>query len=97
MTPLRKYTFTWITSIRIPSSVENIGDSAFWGCESLKTVTIPTSVKMIDSFAFGACGIEEIYFEGTVEQWNAIEKKDRWCFLTNNFTVHCIDGDITNE
>ena len=39
----------------IPDSVTSIGDSAFWNCESLHSVTIPDSVTSIGDRAFGYC------------------------------------------
>ena len=39
----------------IPDSVTSIGDSAFWCCESLKSVTIPDSVTSIGDNAFYGC------------------------------------------
>ena len=41
-----------VTEVVIPNSVNNIGEVAFMGCESLKTVTIPESVKVIGSRGF---------------------------------------------
>ena len=43
-----------LTSITIPSSVTNIGSSAFSYC-SLTSVTIPNSMKSIDHYAFDGC------------------------------------------
>lgn len=41
----------------IPSSVTSIGNSAFWGCTSLSTISIPSSVISIDDGAFGCSGL----------------------------------------
>ena len=40
----------------IPDSVTNIGDSAFYDCSSLQSVTIPDSVTSIGNGAFEGCG-----------------------------------------
>ena len=39
----------------IPNGVETVGDDAFNGCASLKSVKIPASVKKIGDEAFGNC------------------------------------------
>ena len=39
----------------IPNSVAEIGDNAFYNCESLDIITIPSSVSKIGNSAFNAC------------------------------------------
>ena len=39
----------------IPNSVTNIGDNAFYGCQSLTNINIPNSVTSIGNDAFGRC------------------------------------------
>ena len=41
-----------ITSIEIPSTVDNIGNEAFSGCKNLSSVNIPEGVSQIPSSAF---------------------------------------------
>ena len=48
------------TSYAIPSSVTNIGDSAFCECYRLTSITIPNSVTSIGDDAFSNCGIKSI-------------------------------------
>ena len=43
------------THFVIPNSVTNIGDSAFFGCESLDSIVIPDSVTNIGDSAFFGC------------------------------------------
>jgi hypothetical protein len=41
--------------LTIPASVTSIGESAFYGCSGLTSVTIPNSVKSIREGAFSGC------------------------------------------
>lgn len=44
-----------LKSIKLPNSINYIGDSAFFGCISLNNVKIPNSVNYIGSYAFSNC------------------------------------------
>ena len=44
-----------ITNINIGENVTNIPARAFWGCNSVKSVTIPKNVREIGSYAFRGC------------------------------------------
>ena len=85
-----------LKEITIPDSVSSIGVGALLGFDDVTSVTIPISVKSIGEFAFAYCGsLENIYYEGTIEQWNAIDKSKNWDFLiSGQYTIHCSDGNI---
>lgn len=83
---------TGLTSITIPNSVTSIGGSAFDGCKRLTSATIGNGVKSISRYAFWDCAsLEDIYFNGTKDQWNVIKKIDSGI---KNCTIHCTDGDL---
>ena len=61
----------------------------------LTSVTIPSSVIFIGSGAFNNCTtLTTIHFEGTVEQWNAIEFGDHWNYNVPATEVICSDGTV---
>ena len=91
-----------IKSIDIPDSVTLIDHAAFWGCESLVTVTIPTSVTELPMAMFYKCtSLSTINFEGTIEEWNNVEKhydlNFSWDTSTGEYIIYCIDGQITKD
>ena len=78
-----------LKSITIPGGVTSIGDNAFSNCDQLGSVIMPKSVKSIGEDAFSYAGSSEgvnIYYEGTEEDWNNIEKTsltDMWSVEVN--------------
>ena len=72
------------TSITIPPSVTEIDYGAFSFCESLQSVTIPRSVTNISSSAFSYCkAIEDVYYDGTIDEWAAISIDSENDYLIN--------------
>lgn len=59
---------TFITDLILPEGLETIGGFGFIGCENLERVTLPESLKTIDSHAFTRCGIRDIQIpQGVIE------------------------------
>ena len=82
-----------LTSIVIPEGVTSIGKYAFWYCSSLTSITIPDSVTSIGDWAFLNCTLlTSITFQGSMEQWIAIDKDTEWNLNTGSYTVTCTDG-----
>lgn len=86
------------TSITIADGTKGIAVSAFENCRRLSNITISDSVTSIGRYAFRDCiKLTDINFNGAKEQWKAIEKGNDWDGDTNNYTVHCTDGDLSKE
>ncbi len=50
--------------------VAEIGYGAFEGCDSIKSITLPNTIKSTDNGAFQNCPLlKKVYFNGTVEEW----------------------------
>lgn len=77
-----------LKSITIPSSVKTIGWRAFYSCDSLASVRIGNGVTSIGEGAFNYCDkLTDVYYEGTQEQWNAINLDGGGDSL-NHATIH---------
>ena len=56
-----------LTSVEFPSTLKEIGESAFEGCISLKNINLPEGLKRIYKYAFEECiSIESIIIPSTV-------------------------------
>lgn len=67
-------------------------------CKDIQSVTISENVTSIGDGAFAGCeNLIEIIFNGTKEQWEAIEKGSCWDYNTGDYVVRCTDGEITKR
>ena len=84
-----------LTSMDIPDGIDTLRYGTFNLCTQLSEITLPANLTKIQTLCFSGCvSLKRINFEGTMEQWNAIEKEDAWDLGTGNYTVYCIDGNI---
>lgn len=73
------YSCSSLESITIPDSVTSISGLAFYSCSSLESITIPDSVTSIGNSALDNCKmLAHIYYTGSKDQWNAINKGKFW-------------------
>ena len=85
-----------LASITMSDNISDIGESAFFQCNYLTYVRLPSSIQKIGSRAFDGChSLAYIQYDGTMAQWNAIEKGDDWDDRTGDYVVYCTDGIIT--
>ena len=64
----------FISDVYFGSSLKSIGEYAFSGDMRIKAVTLPVSTEFIDSYAFRDCySLSLVFYEGTKEQFDAIE------------------------
>ena len=75
---INKYAFEdcdALTDVVIMEGATSIYSMAFYGCQALKNISIPSSLRLIDSNAFQYCGITNIYYAGDEAQWERISIK----------------------
>ena len=86
---------TRITSVVIPDSVTDIWEDAFVDCYGLTSVTLGNGVTNIEYSAFlDCCALQNIIFNGTIAEWNAIEKGNWWNEGVPAPYVQCTDGQV---
>ena len=84
-----------LRQVVIPDGVKTLSSHLFFNCKYLNSLALPASVEKLDACCVGYCiRLKNIYFLGTVDQWNSIEKADNWNECTRTFTVFCSDGMI---
>ena len=90
------------TSFAIPAYVTSIDSSAFIDNDVLNSIIIHKNVRSIGTYFVKDCDyLDTIYFDGTIDEWNAIDKLAGWDYYwhkTNlNYTIYCIDGTIAKD
>lgn len=78
--------------IILPDSITSIGNDAFSECTNLMSIFIPNSVTYIGASAFCGCTeLRVIKYQGSEQQWNAIEKGMQWDNETADYLISCSD------
>ena len=84
-----------LKQVVIPNNVKVISPFLFFNCKYLKEISLPASIEVLGKSCFAYCiRLNTVYYMGTIEQWNAIEKEDTWSDGTRGFNVICTDGKI---
>lgn len=87
-----------LPSFSIPEGVTYVGDEAFMAASSLKTLDFPRSLTTVGTYAFNFCrSLTDIYYAGTIADWNAINFVNQSNNALASVTIHCTDGDISGD
>lgn len=87
-----------LTEVTILGGITVIAESMFEDCRQLTSVSIPKSVVVIESGAFSWCQrLNTIRYEGTMEEWNAIEKGTSSGYGLDGVSIVCSDGKLDKE
>lgn len=85
-----------IKSLNIPNNVTTLGANLCYGCTSLQSVTISNGISVIPGYCFSGCtNLSNITYNGTMDQWTALNKLVGWRTDVPATVVHCTDGDIS--
>ena len=71
--------------------LQEIEASAFWECESLRSITIPESVRTIADAAFDGSSLSTIHYGGTKKEWRQLY--DGY-FEADEVIIYCKNGTI---
>lgn len=81
-------------TITIPEGFKEIR-VGFSDCVNLKTIYLPSTITKIGEYALTNCmRLDKIVFNGTKEQWRAIELDDHWNYCAPALGIECTDGYI---
>lgn len=87
-----------LTEFKIPQNVGCIYAKAFSGCTNLERIYMSSLCKAFRPGVFSDCSsLSEIIYDGTVEEWKAINKGDGWNSGIGVFTVKCNDGEVAYD
>lgn len=87
-----------LKQVTVPEGVRRIDVAAFANTSNLKSIYLPKSLQFLgDKVFLNNMMLIDIYYAGTVDEWNAISKGDAWNEATANYTIHCADGDISKD
>ena len=78
----------------ISEGVDYIMENAFALCTDLGYVSLPSTITRLEESTFFHCpNLNSISYNGTVEEWEALEKEDDWIFNCPATKVKCTDGE----
>ena len=82
----------YLKEIMLPDYVTEIGENAFSNCKNLISIFLPKSLSSVANI-FSSCEkLENVTFEGTIEEFKAI--KGDFGFTVATKVIHCSDGDL---
>lgn len=85
-----------MTNVVIPSGITSIGMGAFNNCFYMASITIPTSVTIIEDAFLNCQALDDVYYLGSREMWNSIlisSDNDRLLDANIHFAIETVEGD----
>lgn len=86
-----------LQTVELPNGLLTIGSGAFYKSGLVK-ITIPVSVTTIADQAFKTVTtLTEIYYEGSIAQWQSISFGGAWDHNTGDYVIYCTNGQIAKD
>lgn len=87
-----------LTDIGFGGNSLYIESESFLGCTSLRSITLPAGTSYIGERAFSGCSsLTDIRYDGTMLEWEAVEKDKKWSRGLEAPTIHCSNGDVGDK
>lgn len=90
----------YLKEVVLPSSVTLIAGGAFQRCDQLESVTLGNKIQKIVWDAFeGSENLKNVYFMGTLDEWNKIEFLNEFAnplIYADNFYIY-VDGEFVPQ
>ena len=84
-----------IKVVTLPENIDFINSQGFLDCFELTTISLPESLTHIHSSAFKGCyELTTINYNGTINQWKALDIHPAVFADCAACFVHCADGDV---
>ncbi|MBR6728767.1 MAG: leucine-rich repeat domain-containing protein, partial [Clostridia bacterium] len=92
--PYAFYSCGKLASVQFRDGVTAIGKKAFYFCDNIENLIIPASVTLIGESAFyDPDGITKVYYSGSEEDWNEINKGSYLEHLNDSITHNAIPSE----
>lgn len=86
-----------VTDVTIPDGVKSIGEYAFYGYSSLKSISFPSSIRSIGESAFDECSnLDEVYATN-IEDWCKIKFENLYSNPISYAGKIYIDGELATD
>lgn len=84
-----------LVNLTLPDSLGHLDDVAFENCSLLQKVVLPSKLSYMGSSIFSGCeALSEITYNGTMAQWDKIDKSETWAKDSYITKIKCTNGVI---
>ena len=84
------FNYPYIKLVVLSDGITTIGKEGFYCCVQMKEIVLPKTITAIEENAFSSCNsLENVYFEGTLEEWNSINiARGNSCLLDSTIYIY---------